>query len=151
LEMAENDPDKLVDAIAILEPTFGGINLEDIKAPECFYIERKLVERMNIPVFHDDQHGTATVASAALLNGLEIAGKSLADVQLVCSGAGAAAIACLDLLLTLGLQRDNIVLTDSRGVVFEGRDERMEPNKARFATRRAVRTLGEAMRDADVF
>src|SRR5690606_485700 len=151
LELAEHDPDKLIDAIAILEPTFGGINLEDIKAPECFYIESKLIERMNIPVFHDDQHGTAIVTSAALFNGLEIAGKSLADVQLVCSGAGAAAIACLDLLITLGLRHDNIVLIASRGVVFEGRDEHMEYNKARFAPRRPVRALGAAMRDADVF
>ena len=151
LELAEHDPDKLVDAIAMLEPTFGGINLEDIKAPECFYIERKLIERMDIPVFHDDQHGTAIVASAALINGLELAGKVLAEVQLVCSGAGAAAIACLDLLVHMGLQRRNIILVDSRGVVFEGRDERMEPNKARYATQLPVRTLAEAMRHADIF
>src|SRR5438445_706730 len=108
IEMAETDPDKLVDAIAMLEPTFGGINLEDIKAPECFYIERKLRERMKIPVFHDDQHGTAIVAAAAMLNGLKIVGKDISKVKLVCSGAGAAALACLNLQVSLGLNRGNI-------------------------------------------
>ncbi len=151
IELASTDPDRLVDAIAMLEPTFGGINLEDIKAPECFYIERKLIERMNIPVFHDDQHGTAIVASAAILNGLEIANKRLEEIRLVCSGAGAAAIACLDLLVRQGLNKENITLVDSRGVVFEGRDPDPEPNKARYATRRHVRTLADAVRSADVF
>ncbi len=151
LEMAEHDPDKLIDAIAILEPTFGGINLEDIKAPECFYIESRLVERMNIPVFHDDQHGTAIVTSAALLNGLELAGKALGDIRIVCSGAGAAAIACLDLLVSLGMNREQILLLDSRGVVYQGRDDPMEPNKARFATQHAARTLEEAIAGSDVF
>ncbi|GAA5234930.1 hypothetical protein FOZ76_22065 [Verticiella sediminum] len=151
LELAETDPDKLVDAIAMLEPTFGGINLEDIKAPECFYIERRLSERMAIPVFHDDQHGTAIVASAAILNGLELADKRLSDVRLVCSGAGAAAIACLDLLVRLGLKKEHILLVDSKGVVYEGRDERMEFNKSRYATQDSTRTLADAVRDADVF
>ncbi len=151
LEMAEGDPDKLIDAIAILEPTFGGINLEDIKAPECFYIEKRLSERMNIPVFHDDQHGTAIVASAAILNALSLADKRLADVRLVCSGAGAAAIACLDLLVRLGLRKDNVLLVDSKGVVFEGRDANLEFNKSRYATRQTARTLADAVNEADVF
>ena len=151
LELDETDPDKLVDAIAMMEPTFGGINLEDIKAPECFYIERVLSERMRIPVFHDDQHGTAIVAAAAIRNGLRLVGKALAQATLVCSGAGAAAIACLDLLVALGLPRQNIVLLDSRGVVFEGRDAHMEPNKARYATGRAIRSLEEAAQGRDIF
>src|SRR5256712_13285721 len=121
IELAERDPDKLVDIIAALEPTFGGINLEDIKAPECFYIERKLRERMKIPVFHDDQHGTAIIVGAALLNGLKVVGKSAAKVKVVCSGAGAAALACLDLLLRLGVARENIWVADIEGVVFRGR------------------------------
>ncbi|MBX6317951.1 MAG: hypothetical protein IRZ12_05960 [Pigmentiphaga sp.] len=151
IELAETDPDKLVDAIAMMEPTFGGINLEDIKAPECFYIERKLAERMSIPVFHDDQHGTAIVASAGILNGLKLAEKSLDQVKLVCSGAGAAAIACLDLLVRQGLKKENILLVDSKGVVYEGRDASMEFNKARYATTTSARTLAEAVKDADVF
>ncbi len=151
LEMAEHNPDKLIDAIAILEPTFGGINLEDIKAPECFYIEQRLIERMNIPVFHDDQHGTAIVASAALINGLELAGKKLSEIRLVCSGAGAAAIASLELLVHLGLDRSQILLLDSRGVVYAGREANMEPTKARFATAHSARTLTEAIAGADVF
>src|SRR5689334_4743313 len=117
IEVGESDPDKIVDVVAALEPTFGGINLEDIKAPECFYIEKKLRERMKIPVFHDDQHGTAIVAAAAVLNGLKIVGKDISKVKLVCSGAGAAAIACLDLQVSLGLDRKNIWLLDSKGVV----------------------------------
>ena len=117
IEIGESDPDKIVDVVAALEPTFGGINLEDIKAPECFYIEKKLRERMKIPVFHDDQHGTAIVAAAAVLNGLKIVGKDIAKVKLVCSGAGAAAIACLDLQVSLGLDRRNITILDSKGVV----------------------------------
>src|SRR5437870_5397659 len=125
IEMAETDPDKLVDAIAMLEPTFGGINLEDIKAPECFYIERKLRERMKIPVFHDDQHGTAIVTAAAVINGLELVGKDIRTVKIACSGAGAAAIACLDQLVSLGARMENILVTDAKGVVFEGRPEGM--------------------------
>ncbi len=151
IELNENDPDKLVDIIAALEPTLGGVNLEDIKAPECFYIERKLRERMKIPVFHDDQHGTAIISSAAILNGLKIVGKKIEDVKLVCSGAGAAAIACLDLLQRLGVRRENIYVVDSRGVIFEGRDPNMEPNKARYAQRTDARTLADVCVDADIF
>ncbi|GGX23365.1 hypothetical protein GCM10007242_33430 [Pigmentiphaga litoralis] len=151
IELAETDPDKLIEAIAMMEPTFGGINLEDIKAPECFYIERKLSERMSIPVFHDDQHGTAIVTSAAIVNGLKLAEKSLDSVRLVCSGAGAAAIACLDLLVRLGLKKENVLLVDSKGVVFEGRDQSMEFNKARYATSSTARSLADACQDADVF
>src|SRR5512140_613024 len=123
IELAENDPDKLVDMIAALEPTLGGINLEDIKAPECFYIEAKLRERMNIPVFHDDQHGTAIISGAAMLNGLKFVGKKIDEVKLVTSGAGAAALACLDLLVNLGVKVENIFMCDSKGVVREGRDD----------------------------
>jgi malate dehydrogenase (oxaloacetate-decarboxylating)(NADP+) len=151
IELSENDPDKLIDIIAALEPTLGGINLEDIKAPECFYVEQKLRERMNIPVFHDDQHGTAIISSAALLNGLEIVDKKIGDVRLVCSGAGAAAIACLDLMCGLGLKRENVFVCDSRGVIWAGRDECMEPNKARYAQRTEARTLADVIRGADVF
>ena len=151
IELAENDPDKLVDIIAALEPTLGGVNLEDIKAPECFYIEKKLRERMKIPVFHDDQHGTAIISSAAILNGLKIVGKDIDKIKLVCSGAGAAAIACLDLLVNLGVSRQNIFVVDSRGVIWEGRDENMEPNKARYAQKTDDRTLADVMRDTDVF
>jgi len=133
LELAERDPDKLVDIIAALEPTFGGINLEDIKAPECFDIERKLRARMKIPVFHDDQHGTAIIVAAALLNGLKIVGKDLAKIKLVTSGAGAAALACIDLLVTLGLPIANVFVTDIEGVVHAGRTEEMDPFKARYA------------------
>jgi len=140
-----------VDIIAALEPTLGGVNLEDIKAPECFYIEKKLRERMKIPVFHDDQHGTAIISSAAILNGLKIVGKEIGQIKLVCSGAGAAAIACLDLLVNLGVARQNIFVVDSRGVIWEGRDENMEPNKARYAQKTEDRTLADVMRDADVF
>ncbi len=122
IELAENDPEELVKTIARLEPTFGGINLEDIKAPDCFYIERKLRERMKIPVFHDDQHGTAIVAGAFMLNGLKVVGKDIAKVKLVCSGAGAAAIACLDLMVGVGLKRENIIVCDSKGVIYKGRD-----------------------------
>src|ERR1700737_1732643 len=128
IEIAETDPDLLVDTIARLEPTFGGINLEDIKAPDCFYIEKKLRERMKIPVFHDDQHGTAIIVGAAVLNGLKVVGKELANVKLVCSGAGAAAIACLDLLVKLGLPKSNILAADSKGVIYEGRGN-LDPSK----------------------
>ncbi|KQV88098.1 NADP-dependent malic enzyme [Pelomonas sp. Root1237] len=151
LEVAENDLDKLVDCIAALEPTFGGINLEDIKAPDCFYVERKLRERMKIPVFHDDQHGTAIVVGAAFLNGLKVVGKDIKQVKLVTSGAGAAALACLGLLVKLGLPRENIWVTDLAGVVYEGRTELMDPDKAVFAQPTSQRSLREAIAGADVF
>ncbi|WP_233851618.1 NADP-dependent malic enzyme [Paraburkholderia sp. HD33-4] len=150
IELSESDPDKLVEAIAMLEPTLGGINLEDIKAPECFYIEKKLRERMKIPVFHDDQHGTAIIASAAILNGLKVVGKKLDEVKLVCSGAGAAAIACLDLLVNLGLSKKNILVTDSKGVIYEGRGN-LDPSKERYAAHTEARSLADAIRGADVF
>ena len=151
LEIDERDPDKLVDIIAALEPTFGGINLEDIKAPECFYIERKLRERMRIPVFHDDQHGTAIIVGAALLNGLKIVGKPIGEVKLVVSGAGAAALACLDMLVSLGVRMQNIVVSDIKGVVYQGRTEEMDDNKARYAVATSARTLADVIADADVF
>jgi malate dehydrogenase (oxaloacetate-decarboxylating)(NADP+) len=151
IEINERDPDRLVDIIAALEPTFGGINLEDIKAPECFYVERKLRERLNIPVFHDDQHGTAIIVSAAILNGLRVVGKDLAQVKLVSSGAGAAALSCLDLLASLGLPQENIWVTDIAGVVYEGRREEMDEDKARFARDTEARTLTEVIDGADIF
>ena len=151
LEIAERDPDKLVDIIAALEPTFGGINLEDIKAPECFYIERKLRERMKIPVFHDDQHGTAIIVGAALLNGLKVVGKEIAKIKLVVSGAGAAALACLDMLVSLGVRMENITVTDIKGVVYKGRTEEMDDNKARYAVQTSARSLAEVIAGADVF
>ncbi|MDP5240186.1 NADP-dependent malic enzyme [Uliginosibacterium sp. 31-16] len=151
IEISERDPDKLVDIIASLEPTFGGINLEDIKAPECFYIERKLRERMKIPVFHDDQHGTAIVVGAAVLNGLHLLGKPLDQIKLVTSGAGAAALACLDLLVMLGIPVKNIWVTDIKGVVYEGRLEEMDPLKALYAKQTEARTLLEVIEGADVF
>ena len=151
IEINELDPDKLVDIIASLEPTFGGINLEDIKAPECFYIERKLRERMKIPVFHDDQHGTAIVVGAAILNGLRLSKKPLDQVKVVTSGAGAAALACLDMLVMLGIPVENIWVTDIKGVVYEGRIELMDPLKARFAKKTDARTLSEVIEGADVF
>ncbi|MHB8495090.1 MAG: NADP-dependent malic enzyme [Casimicrobiaceae bacterium] len=151
IELAECDPDKLVDMICALEPTFGGINLEDIKSPECFYIERKCRERMKIPVFHDDQHGTAIIVGAAVLNGLRVVGKDFAKVKLVCSGAGAAALACLDLLVDMGLRRENIFVADIKGVVWQGRTEEMDDNKARYAQATAARTLAEILPGADIF
>ena len=151
IELNELDPDKLVDIIAALEPTLGGINLEDIKAPECFYIEKKLRERLKIPVFHDDQHGTAIISSAAILNGLKVVSKKLDEVKLVCSGAGAAAIACLNLLVSLGIPRKNIFVVDSRGVIWEGRDANMEPTKASYAQHTDARTLSDVCKGADVF
>ena len=151
IEINEMDPDKIVEVVAALEPTFGGINLEDIKAPECFYIERKLRERMKIPVFHDDQHGTAIVAAAAVLNGLKIVGKDISKVKLVCSGAGAAALACLNLQVSLGLNRGNIFVTDSKGVVYKGRKEQMDPDKERYAQDTKARTLDEIIGGADIF
>ena len=151
LELNENNLDKLVDIIAALEPTFGGINLEDIKAPDCFYVERALRSRMKIPVFHDDQHGTAIVVGAALLNGLKVTGKDIRQVKLVVSGAGAAALACLGLLVKLGLPRQNIWGTDLAGVVYEGRTELMDEDKIVFAQKTTMRTLAEVMDGADVF
>jgi malate dehydrogenase (oxaloacetate-decarboxylating)(NADP+) len=151
LEINQKDLDKLVDTIASLEPTFGGINLEDIKAPDCFYVERKLRERMKIPVFHDDQHGTAIVVGAALINGLKVVGKDIKQVKLVSSGAGAAALACLNLLIKLGLPRQNIWVTDLAGVVYQGRTELMDPDKAEFAQATEQRTLREAIKGADIF
>ena len=151
IELAENDPDKLIDMIAALEPTLGGVNLEDIKAPECFYIEQKLRERMNIPVFHDDQHGTAIISAAAMLNGLKVVGKDIGAVRVVCSGAGAAAIACLELWCSLGIKRENVFVCDSKGVIYVGREENMEPTKARYAQKTEFRTLADAMVGADVF
>jgi len=147
----KKDLDKLVDIIAALEPTFGGINLEDIKAPDCFYVERKLRERMKIPVFHDDQHGTAIVVAAGLINGLKVAGKELKDAKLVTSGAGAAALACLNLLVKMGLPRKNIWVTDLAGVVYEGRTELMDDDKRQFAQKTDARKLGDVIADADIF
>jgi len=151
IEVAETDPDRFVDVVAALEPTFGGINLEDIKAPECFEIEEKLRARMNIPVFHDDQHGTAIIVAAAILNGLRIVGKDIGAAKLVVSGAGAAALACLDLLVNMGVRRENVWVSDIAGVVYEGRAELMDPRKARYAQPTAARTLAEVIDGADVF
>ena len=151
IEINEQDPDKLCDIIAALEPTFGGINLEDIKAPECFYIERKLRGKMKIPVFHDDQHGTAIIVGAAILNGIKVVGKDMKQCKLVVSGAGAAALACLDLLVDLGFPIANIYVTDLAGVVYQGRTELMDPDKARFAQDTSARSLAEVIPDADIF
>ncbi|MEJ1157396.1 NADP-dependent malic enzyme [Prosthecomicrobium sp. N25] len=151
IEVAETEIDRLVDVVAALEPTFGGINLEDIKAPECFEVERRLRERMNIPVFHDDQHGTAIIVGAAVLNGLELAGKSIETAKIVTSGAGAAALACLNILVSLGAKRENIWVTDIEGVVYEGRTTLMDPLKANYAQPTDKRTLGEIVDGADVF
>jgi malate dehydrogenase (oxaloacetate-decarboxylating)(NADP+) len=151
IEINEKDPEKLVEIIAALEPTFGGINLEDIKAPDCFYVERKLRERMKIPVFHDDQHGTAITVGAAILNGLKVVGKDPSQVKLVTSGAGAAALACLGLLLKLGIRRENIWVTDLAGLVYEGRTELMDEDKIQFSQKTSMRTLAEAIDGADVF
>ncbi|MBT8585782.1 NADP-dependent malic enzyme [Polynucleobacter paneuropaeus] len=151
IEVNENDPDKLVEIIAALEPTFGGINLEDIKAPDCFVVERKLQARMKIPVFHDDQHGTAIVVAAAIINGLKVVGKEIGKVKLVTSGAGAAALACLDLLVDLGIARENIWVTDLAGVAYKGRKELMDPEKEPFCQDTKLRTLAEAIEGADIF
>jgi malate dehydrogenase (oxaloacetate-decarboxylating)(NADP+) len=151
IEVNEKNLDKLIDIIASLEPTFGGINLEDIKAPDCFYVERALRSRMNIPVFHDDQHGTAIVVGAAVLNAMRVTGKKINEVKLVSSGAGAAALACLSLLVKLGLPRENIWVTDLAGVVYEGRTELMDEDKIAFAQKTTLRTLAEVMVDADIF
>ena len=151
IELAERDPDKLVDIIAALEPTLGGINLEDIKAPECFYIEKKLRERMKIPVFHDDQHGTAIISAAALLNGLELVDKAISEVKIAVSGAGAAAIACLDVMVGLGVSTTNIFVCDSKGVIYEGRPGGYDESKARYAQKTDARTLADVVNGADVF
>ena len=151
IELAERDPDKLVEIIASLEPTLGGINLEDIKAPECFAIERKLSDRLNIPVFHDDQHGTAIISAAALLNGLELVQKSPSMIKLVVSGAGAAAIACLDVLVGLGVKRENIFVCDSKGVIRDGRGDSLDESKQRYCQRTEARTLAQVLIGADVF
>ena len=151
IELAERDPDKLVDIIAAMEPTLGGVNLEDIKAPECFYIEKKLRERMNIPVFHDDQHGTAIISSAALLNGLELVGKKIDAVRVAVSGAGAAALACLDVMVGLGVRRENVYVCDSKGLIYEGRAGGFDESKARYAQNTTLRTLADVVNGADVF
>ncbi len=151
IELSENDPDKLIDMIAAMEPTLGGINLEDIKAPECFYIEEKLKARMNIPVFHDDQHGTAIISGAAMLNGLKVVGKKIDEVKVVVSGAGAAAISCVNLWCDLGVKRENITICDSKGVIYVGRPGGMDETKARYAQNTEKRTLGEALVGADIF
>ncbi len=151
LEIAERDPDRLVEIIASLEPSFGGINLEDVKAPECFEVERKLRQRMKIPVFHDDQHGTAIIVGAALVNALKVAGKDIAQIKLVSTGAGAAGIACLDMCVALGVRPENIWVADRIGVVWKGRKEEMDPNKARYARATEARTLDQIIDDADVF
>lgn len=150
IEVAQNDPDKFIDAIASLEPTFGGINLEDIKAPECFYIEKELRRRMNIPVFHDDQHGTAIISSAALLNALLITGKKIEDIKIVCSGAGAAAISCLDLICSLGAKKENIFVADSKGVISTSRDN-LDESKQRYARDTDAKTLTDVIAGADMF
>ena len=151
IEIEQRDPEKLIEIIAALEPTFGAINLEDIKAPECFIVERELRRRVKIPVFHDDQHGTAIIVSAACLNGLLVVGKDIAKVKMVASGAGAAALACVELLLELGLTRENVWLTDLAGVVYQGRKELMDPEKVRFAQPTAARTLRDIIGGADIF
>ena len=151
IEVDASDPDRFVEVVAALEPTFGAINLEDIKAPECFAIERRLRERMSIPVFHDDQHGTAIIVAAAIRNGLELQGKSLDEVRVVTSGAGAAALACVDLLCAMGLKPANVTLTDIKGVIYAGRDDDMLPNMARYANETNARTLAEALPGADIF
>lgn len=152
IEVDEHDPDKLIDVIAALEPTFGGINLEDIKAPECFYIEKKLRERMKIPVFHDDQHGTAIICTAAVLNGLRVVEKTISDVRLVVSGAGASAIACMNLLVALGLKKHNIIVCDSKGVIYKGRDANLVETKAAYAIEdNGKHTLDDVIDGADIF
>ena len=151
IEIDERDPQKFIDIVASMEPTFGGINLEDIKAPECFIIEQELKKRMNIPVFHDDQHGTAIVVCAAIINGLKLVNKEISEIKLVASGAGAAALACLDLLVDLGLKKENIIVCDVSGVIYEGREENMDPYKARYAAATDARTLNDALAGADLF
>ena len=151
IEVNSHDPEVIIQAAAAISPTFGGINLEDIKAPECFYIEETLKGMLDIPVFHDDQHGTAIISGAALVNGLEVIGKKLAEVHITISGAGASAISCAELMIRLGARRENIMLVDTRGVVFKGRTEGMNKYKERLANDTDKRTLAEAVREADVF
>ena len=151
IELDTHDPDEIIKVCQLLEPTFGGINLEDIKAPECFYIEETLRKTMKIPVFHDDQHGTAIISGAALLNALEIVGKDIEQVRVVFNGAGAAGIACAEHYVRLGVKRDNIILCDTKGVIYKGREEGMNRHKDRFAPETKLRTLAEAMKGADVF
>src|SRR5215831_10440071 len=151
IELATKNPDEIIRTVQILEPTFGGINLEDIKAPECFYIEEELKKTMKIPVFHDDQHGTAIISAAGLLNALELVGKKIEDVHVVFNGAGASAISCATHYCTLGVRRENIVMCDTKGVIYEGRTSGMNPYKARYASQTEARTLAEALVGADVF
>jgi malate dehydrogenase (oxaloacetate-decarboxylating)(NADP+) len=151
LELDTHDPDELIRAVKLMEPTFGGINLEDIKAPECFYIEEQLIEQMDIPVFHDDQHGTAIISGAGLINALEIVGKKIEDVKVVFNGAGAAGVACAKFYITLGVKPENLLLCDSKGVIFKGRTAGMNPYKEQFAVETDARSLAEAMNGADVF
>lgn len=151
IEVNSHDPDEIIKVVAAISPTFGGINLEDIKAPECFYIEEELKKMLNIPVFHDDQHGTAIISSAALANSLELVGKKHGEVRLVISGAGASAISCAELAIRWGVKRENIMLCDSRGVVYKGRTEGMNKYKERFIVDTDARTLADAVRGADVF
>ena len=151
IELDTHDPDEVIKVCQLLEPTFGAINLEDIKAPECFYIEETLKKTMKIPVFHDDQHGTAIISGAALLNGLEVVGKDISKIRVVVNGAGAAGFACAEHYVRLGVKRENIILCDTKGVIYKGRSEGMNPYKERFATDTSLRTLAEAMGDADVF
>ena len=151
IELDARDPDKIIEIVAALEPTLGGINLEDIKAPECFYIEQELSKRMNIPVFHDDQHGTAIISSSALLNGLELVGKQIDQVKVAVSGAGAAAIACVDVMVGLGVKREHVFMVDSKGVIYEGRPGGMDASKARYAQKTEARTLADVVNGADVF
>ncbi len=151
LEVDTEDPDKIIELVKLLEPTFGGVNLEDIKAPECFYIENKLKEICNIPIFHDDQHGTAIIAGAGLLNALELTGKDMEEIRVVFSGAGAAGISCARFFVSLGVKKENLVMCDSRGVIYRGREEGMNPQKEEFAADTTMRTLKEAIAGADVF
>ena len=151
IELKTEDVDRIIDAIELMEPSFGGINLEDIKAPDCFYIEQQLRKRMNIPVFHDDQHGTAIIVAAGILNGLELVGKDIGNVKVAVSGAGAASIACLDLLVSLGLNKSLLKVCDSQGVIYPSRDANMEENKARYANDTSDRDLADAMVGADIF
>ena len=151
LEVNTEDPDKIIETVQLLEPTFGGINLEDIKAPECFYIEERLIEILSIPVFHDDQHGTAIISGAGLLNAMEITGKDIRHARMVVVGAGAAGIACSKIFVQLGVKKENIIMLDSKGVIHAGREAGMNPYKAEFATAESCRTLEEAIRDAEIF
>ena len=150
IEVAQNDPDKFIEAVAALEPTFGGINLEDIKAPECFRIERELRDRMNIPVFHDDQHGTSIIVAAAMLNALELTGKKIEDLKVICSGAGAAAISCLDIICALGINKNNVYVSDSRGIITTKR-ENLDETKQRYARDTDATTIDELIDDVDMF